>query len=115
MRLLPGIRICGFTASIKDNEASSVKQHIVLTRPGGSITLNGRHAEAKYEAFPHLQSGASYLIFLKFVPASGGYESYGRNATLIADGDHWNVARKGLAGVHVPELSFPTWLSACAD
>jgi hypothetical protein len=48
---------------------------ITITRPGGTIRLHGQNVTALDEAFPLLQTGSRYLLFLQFIPATGAYKT----------------------------------------
>jgi hypothetical protein len=61
----------------KDNAARSIQPgtQIIITRPGGTMHLNGRTMTAIDEAFQPLQPGSRYRLFLQFVPATGAYRT----------------------------------------
>lgn len=46
---------------------------ITVTRPGGTILLNGRIVRARDELFPFLTIGKQYLLFLRFIPTVATY------------------------------------------
>ena len=108
---------------LKDNRTSPLAAHVVLTRPGGSLKLGTGQLQtinAKPEIFPPLQTTMRYMLFLKYVPASGGYEAYGGNATLVASAGRWNVVRKALSNIALPEFALTVmeqnvlaWVSSC--
>ncbi len=63
---------------IKDNSVRPipVNAHIVVARSGGTIHLsNGRVIRVTDESFAPLKVGSSYLLFLKYIPETGGYLS----------------------------------------
>jgi len=109
-------------AVLKDNQAHSVllRPGIIVTRPGGSITLAGGPVNFQFEGFPHLQSGITYLQFLKYIPASSGYYAVDPFSTLMASGNNWLITRKAFSRFVVPgftigalEASIGQWLTSC--
>ncbi len=111
---------------IKNNGASPLDagKRIVLTRLGGLMQLGTgtmKTVDLQVDMYPHLQANTSYLIFLSYIPASGGYAAYGPNATFVGN-SQWTIARKSLAGVVLPELSrgvlensITNWLRSCGQ
>jgi hypothetical protein len=111
---------------VKNNGASTLYagKRIVLTRPGGSMQLGAgtlKTVDVQQDMYPHLQANTSYLIFLNYIPASGGYEAKGPNATFVGN-SQWTIARKSLSGVVLPELSrgvlessITNWLRSCGQ
>ncbi len=69
---------------LKDNAAAPIQTHnkIVVTRPGGTILLNGRIVEALDESFQPLRKKNQYLLFLRFIPATGSYEALNSKASF---------------------------------
>jgi hypothetical protein len=67
---------------LKDNAAAPVQtnKEIVVTRPGGTILLNGRIVEALDESFQPLRKKNQYLLFLRFIPSTGSYEALNSKA-----------------------------------
>jgi len=47
-------------------------QTIVVTRPGGELTINGRHVYAVEDNFPRFQGGEEILVYLRSLPV-GSY------------------------------------------
>jgi hypothetical protein len=60
---------------LKDNRSYSINtiSEITITRPGGTIALNGKEVRAIDESFRTLQVGQRYLLFLQFLPTTGTY------------------------------------------
>ncbi len=92
---------------------------IVVSRPGGSLTVANDPVSFEYEGFPELKGGATYLQFLQYIPASLAYQAIDPFSTLISLGNEWVVAR-GSSSVPVPglgrgalETELRTWLKAC--
>jgi len=56
--------------SFKDTSQSPVEpgQTIVVTRPGGELTLNGRHVYALEDDFPRFHAGEEVLLYLRSLP-----------------------------------------------
>lgn len=60
----------------KNNANAPVREHGVITvsRPGGKVIIDGRIVTGLNEAYlPLPVSGADVLLFLRYVPESGGY------------------------------------------
>lgn len=49
--------------------------NITVTRPGGKMSLDGQLVEAIDLSFKPFEINQRYLLFLKFIPATGGYEA----------------------------------------
>jgi len=54
----------------KDSSQSPVQpgQTIVVTRPGGELTINGRHVDAIEDDFPRFHSGEKIVLYLQSLP-----------------------------------------------
>jgi hypothetical protein len=112
---------------IKNNTAAplSVSKHVVITRPGGSLQLGTgtlKTVNSRPDRYPALQSNREYLIFLGYISASGGYQPYGADATLILNNGQWTFARKIFSSVVLADFadgplqeSLANWLSLCSD
>jgi len=107
---------------LKDNLTSSIrsKPDIVVTRPGGSLSLADGHVNFDLEEFPRLQSGTTYLLFLRHIPESSAYEALDSCSTLVATGNNWVITRKALSGLAGPEFTrgalednISNWLTSC--
>src|SRR5262249_34748241 len=82
---------------IKDNTISPVasRPDIVVTRPGGSLAVNGDPVSFISVGFPALQPGSRYLIFLVYVPASKAYQPVDSYSTLVSGNEGaWLIARQ---------------------
>lgn len=73
---------------VKDNAAAPLRQGggIVVTRPGGEVRLNGRSVRALDDAFKPFAAGGRYVLFLRYVPATGAYRAFGSGSFRL-DGD----------------------------
>ena len=67
---------------IKNNSAAPIALNntITVTRAGGVVQLNGRVIRAKVEDFKPMAVGQRYLLFLRFIPATGSYLAYGNGS-----------------------------------
>jgi hypothetical protein len=106
----------------KSASASLLSQvNLVVTRPGGSLSMAEGVVKVDYRAVPDLQSGQSYLIFLKYLPASGAYQAIDAFSTLVASGGKWIIAWKTFSTIALPGFARgslePTilgkWLASC--
>ncbi|HXJ43421.1 MAG TPA: hypothetical protein VNH18_29335, partial [Bryobacteraceae bacterium] len=61
------------------------KTSVVVTRPGGSLTLPEGHVNWQSNEFPPLRPETVYLLFLHLVRGSLGYEAMDSFSTLEAD------------------------------
>lgn len=59
---------------------------IVITRPGGTLKIEGQPVQAEINNFEPFRLGSRYLLFLKFVPMTGGYQAFGRQSFELRDG-----------------------------
>ena len=66
---------------LKDNSAAQIQPHsaITITRSGGAVTLNGHVIRAKDYRNEPLEIGGRYLVFLRFIPDTGAYQSLGNS------------------------------------
>jgi hypothetical protein len=73
---------------IKNDPVFSVAttDHIVVTRPGGNIDLNGTHLQALDDSYPPLRVGGSYLLFLHHLVETNSYQTLGPAGTLTIEG-----------------------------
>ena len=106
---------------LKDNQGSSIraKPGIIVTRPGGSLMVNNDPVIFDFQGFPELQSGNTYLQFLKYISESSAYQALDSYSTLLGTGSDWVVARRASA-VSLPDLtrgvleeSVGNWLTSC--
>lgn len=73
---------------------------IIVTRPGGELTLNGRKVKTKALDFPLFEIGTRYLLFLRYLPETGTYRAY-RSGTFL-------LRRSGPASPIDPKLPLET-------
>lgn len=54
----------------RNTAATSIQQGetIVVTRPGGELTINGRHVFAEIDRFPRFHPGEEVLLYLRSLP-----------------------------------------------
>lgn len=59
---------------LKNNPKSPVQagQTIVVTRPGGTLEIGGRHVYARTDS-PEFSPGAEVLLYLRYLPSTGTY------------------------------------------
>jgi hypothetical protein len=69
---------------LKDNEASPTQPgtNLIITRPGGTIRMNGKTVEAIDNAFEPFTLEGQYLLFLRFIPATGAYKALGSKSSF---------------------------------
>jgi hypothetical protein len=89
---------------LKDNPASPIasKRDIVVTRPGGELTLPDGHVTLEDQDFPHLETDVTYVDFLKYVPQSTGYRPIGLFSTLRNNNGNLTIARQGFSNIALP-------------
>ena len=92
---------------LKDNKKASLLQgtDIVVTRPGGSLDLGQgslKTVDFEDERFPHLQRNQTYLLFLRFIPQSGGYEAVDYFSTFSLRNNQWVLGRKAYQNTPLP-------------
>ena len=107
---------------LKDNTASPIasKRAIVVTRPGGELTLPDGHVSVVELDFPYLETGVTYVEFLKYVPQSTGYQAIGPSSTLRNDNGNLTIARQAFSNIVLPEFTMSgigpavaSWLALC--
>jgi len=105
--------------------APHLKNHIVLTRPGGTMTLGtGAISDVKdtRQAYLPLEPDGSYLILLQYIPASGAYQGVDAFATFVQTSGAWRMARRAYSAYALPlfelgtfELTIRQWLTRAFD
>ena len=110
---------------LKNNPVAPVTsaKDIIVTRPGGSMTLGSgsfNQVTFTHQAFPQLQPGAKYLMFLSFIPATGAYQAIDAFSTLVAGDANWGMARRVYSTLYYPfltrgsfETSIKQWITSC--
>lgn len=70
---------------IKNNSGKpiSMSELVTITRPGGKILLNGFAVKATDESFQNLNTEGKYILFLKFVPETGAYQSVNPEGSFL--------------------------------
>jgi len=90
---------------LKENDRAPVYpgQTITVTRPGGTVIVNGKTVSVTLSHFEPFSTGEEYLFFLRFLPKTRDYEAFG-NRTL------------GIKGGQVHSLSgVPLWDESPSD
>ena len=74
---------------VKNNQSAPVAagQDITITRPGGLLTINGRHVYALRENFPLFHPGQEALLYLRSLPSVGTY-SLGAPTGFVLSGEN---------------------------
>ena len=72
---------------IKNNSISPIQINslITVTRDGGTVAIKGRIFTAKRQDFKPTYVGNRYLFFLRFIPETDSYLTYGNGAFEIKD------------------------------
>jgi hypothetical protein len=70
---------------LKNNLSDSIQSSdtITVTRPGGSISLNGQIYRVKDKSFRNLQPGKTYLLFLDFIPKTKAYKAMNSEGSFL--------------------------------
>jgi hypothetical protein len=69
----------------KNNQSAPISANIIITitRPGGRVEIKGKVVAALDAAFKPLKEGHQYLLFLKYVPQTGAYQTIRQGSFLI--------------------------------
>jgi hypothetical protein len=59
---------------------------LLVARPGGKLVMNGRNVFASDINFRPFTSGQRYLLFLTFIPETGGYKAESEKSFQLANG-----------------------------
>jgi hypothetical protein len=72
---------------LKDNPIAPIQldQDITVTRPGGTVQLNGHKVKAIDVSFQPFQGGKRYLLFLSFITATNSYKSISSTGSFQLD------------------------------
>lgn len=109
---------------LKDNGTSSIRPQaqIIVTRPGGSLSLADGPVTMDFKGFPRLENGVTYLMLLRYLPQSSSYQAIDPFSTLTARGSNWIISRKAFADVSVPgftrgalESAVGAWITSCKE
>jgi hypothetical protein len=107
---------------LKDNPASPIgsKSDIVVTRPGGELTLPDGHVTFEDQDFRNLETDVMYLQFLKYIPQSTAYRPIGSYSTLRNDNGNLTTMQHNHSKIALPGFTLagigPTvasWLTLC--
>lgn len=81
---------------IKDNSAAPISRNteITVTRPGGTMMLKGKEVRAADVEFDAFQVNARYLLFLTYIPESGGYRAFSERSFQLLPRIVAKVTRK---------------------
>lgn len=81
---------------IKDNVATPIPRNseITVTRPGGIIILKGKEVRATDVEFDSFQVNGRYVLFLTFIPESGGYRVFSERSFQLLPRIVTKVTRK---------------------
>jgi len=73
----------------KNNSQATAQSNseIVVTRIGGAVQVNGRIARAIDKSFKPLEVGKRYLLFLRFIPSTGAYQTYSGPGAFLLHAD----------------------------
>lgn len=75
---------------IRDTSSTVRSRSIVtLTRPGGSVVLNGKRYRVLDQSFGRLEGGRTYLLFLKFNTHGSTYQAASKYGTFALNGDRF--------------------------
>jgi hypothetical protein len=74
---------------LKNNAAVLINPqgNITVTRPGGAIELNGRIIRGIDLSYKPFEMGSRVLLFLKFIPATGAYETFRSEGGFMLTGN----------------------------
>ena len=74
---------------LKNNPMSFLHpfDNISVTRPGGNVQLEGRNIRALDESLGPLAVGSRYLLFLDYVPSTGGYKAFNSQGSFRIEGN----------------------------
>ena len=81
--------------TLKDNPKSHIypNQSITVTRPGGSLELNGRKLSVVLSNFKDFSVGGQYLLFLKLLPTTLDYEAFWDRTFELRGGLIFNLSK----------------------
>jgi hypothetical protein len=107
---------------LKDSSTAHIghKTDIVVTRLGGDALFSEGQLDFNDTRFPRFEAGKTYLLLLKYIPASSSFTAIGAWSTLVLRGDQWMILREAYAGAFIEgfahgtlESSIARWLPSC--
>jgi hypothetical protein len=74
---------------LKNNAESPIspQSNITVTRQGGAIQLNGKVIRGVDLSFKPFELGSRVLLFLRFIPATGAYETFRSEGSFVLIGN----------------------------
>jgi hypothetical protein len=60
---------------LTDGVALEPGSEILVTRPGGTVVIDGKRVQASDPNFPPFQPGRRYLLYLRYLPTSDSYKA----------------------------------------
>ena len=83
---------------LKRNVAApfQVGADITVTRPGGTLQLNGRTVREELRNFRRFRLSGRYLLYLKFIPATGAYQALGNRSFELRANSFFKLTREQL-------------------
>jgi hypothetical protein len=78
---------------LKNNPAFPilVGESVIVARPGGTLTIDGRKVQAKVTNFPDFESDRSYLLYLKLIPGTKSYRADSYDSIPLSEGPGFNT------------------------
>jgi hypothetical protein len=69
---------------LKDNPLASIQtgSNLTITRPGGIVEIDKKEVRALDETLEPLKTGSRYILFLKYIPATGSYKAFNSNGSF---------------------------------
>jgi hypothetical protein len=88
------------TEVLKNNNAAALTAtgSIVITRPGGKVRIGDRAVGALDSSFQPLSVNNSYLVFLKYLPATGAYTTIRRGSFLLSNNELTKLTEEHIPG-----------------
>lgn len=83
---------------VKNNLATPIQPdgNITVTRLGGAISLNGKTIRVKVSSFKPFEIGRRYLLFLRYIPATGSYKAFSNGSFQLDDGKVVRLTNRAL-------------------
>lgn len=76
---------------LKDSTSMQIGADMTVSRPGGAIEINNRIIRGRAGNFKPFRLNESYILFLKYIPATSSYVAFGNGSYHLRDSRAFNL------------------------
>ena len=88
---------------LKDNPSARLitGDSVTVTRPGGTLEIEGRKVQATLDGFNPFNAGRRYLLYLRFMPLTGAYQAFGDRSFELRGKRYIRLTRQHVWTSHI--------------